>query len=113
MQWRAMSYLDHDIILGADFKKNLWAVDTQTVEGEWRVHKGPWMPFYREGTNSEADILVECASLAIASAAEQACIKALLDRVLGRARRQRGRITGVRGLVRNNTGARGSNPRCR
>ncbi|CAB0028804.1 unnamed protein product [Trichogramma brassicae] len=38
MQWRAMSYLDHDIILGADFK-NLWAVDTQTVEGEWRVHK--------------------------------------------------------------------------
>ncbi|CAB0044649.1 unnamed protein product [Trichogramma brassicae] len=82
MQWRAMSYLDHDIILGADFK-NLWAVDTQTVEGEWRVHKGSWMPFYREGTNSEADILVECASLAIASAAEQACIKALLDRVLG------------------------------
>ncbi|KAL7290941.1 hypothetical protein TKK_0015668 [Trichogramma kaykai] len=44
MQWRAMSYLDHDIILGADFK-NLWAVDTQTVEGEWRVHEGPWMPF--------------------------------------------------------------------
>ncbi|CAB0043036.1 unnamed protein product [Trichogramma brassicae] len=44
MQWRAMSYLDHDIILGADFK-NLWAVDTQTVEGEWRVHKGSWMPF--------------------------------------------------------------------
>ncbi|CAB0044009.1 unnamed protein product [Trichogramma brassicae] len=82
MQWRAMSYLDHDIILGADFK-NLWAVDTQTVEGEWRVHKGSWMPFYREGTSSEADILVECASLAIASAAEQACIKALLDRVLG------------------------------
>ncbi|CAB0038506.1 unnamed protein product [Trichogramma brassicae] len=82
MQWRAMSYLDHDIILGADFK-NLWAVDTQTVEGEWLVHKGSWMPFYREGTSSEADILVECASLAIASAAEQACIKALLDRVLG------------------------------
>ncbi|CAB0040011.1 unnamed protein product [Trichogramma brassicae] len=81
MQWRAMNYLDHDIILGADFK-NLWAVDTQTVEGEWRVHKGPWMPFYREDTNSEADILVECASLAIASAAEQSCIKALLDRVL-------------------------------
>ncbi|CAB0032540.1 unnamed protein product [Trichogramma brassicae] len=45
--------------------------------------KGPWMPFYREDTNSEADILVECASLAIASAAKQACMKALLDRVLG------------------------------
>uniref|UniRef100_A0ABD2W5F9 RNA-directed DNA polymerase n=1 Tax=Trichogramma kaykai TaxID=54128 RepID=A0ABD2W5F9_9HYME len=82
MQWRAMSYLDHDVILGADFK-NLWAVDTQTVEGEWSVHKGPWLPFYREDTNSEADVLVECASLAIASASEQACIKALLDRVLG------------------------------
>uniref|UniRef100_A0ABD2X3Y8 Reverse transcriptase domain-containing protein n=1 Tax=Trichogramma kaykai TaxID=54128 RepID=A0ABD2X3Y8_9HYME len=60
------------------------AIDTLLLEeSKLDRRESPWLPFYREDMNSEADILVEYASLAIASASEQACVKALLDRVLG------------------------------
>ncbi|CAB0039768.1 unnamed protein product [Trichogramma brassicae] len=81
MRWRAMSYGDDDIILGADFK-NLWQVDTCTSEQQWRVRGGPWHDFYALN-DAALDIFGECAGLSVASVNEIHAIGKVIERVYG------------------------------
>ncbi|CAB0032495.1 unnamed protein product [Trichogramma brassicae] len=76
--WKAMGYLDHDVILGADFKK-LWSIDTQDEENNWRARKGTW--FCSKGKEDEIGVVAECAGLANATFSEQVQLNNLLDRM--------------------------------
>ncbi|KAL7304006.1 hypothetical protein TKK_0000475 [Trichogramma kaykai] len=84
MRWRAMSYGDDDIILGADFK-NLWQVDTCMSEQQWRVRGGPWHDFCALN-DAALDIFVECAGLSVASVNEIHAIGEVFERVYGESR---------------------------
>ncbi|CAB0034766.1 unnamed protein product [Trichogramma brassicae] len=112
MQWRAMSYLD--MISSSE--------RTSRTSGRWT--RRPWKAngVYTKALGCRSTEKVQIArrtfSRGVCEPRDSLCSRASLHQSSARscawgARRQRGRIIRVRGLVRNNTGTRGSDPRCR
>ena len=56
---KAVTVLDHDLIFGMDFCKEL-DIDARLARGEWRSNDGEWKPFAGREVSEEAPIFADC-----------------------------------------------------
>ncbi|KAL7304726.1 hypothetical protein TKK_0002964 [Trichogramma kaykai] len=78
VNFRVMSVLDEDVILGMDFCHD-FDVDTRWRRGVWRVREGPWRPFLCSDDRAKRE---SCAGITVTNEEQLAEVNRLVEEVL-------------------------------
>uniref|UniRef100_A0ABD2VW35 Peptidase A2 domain-containing protein n=1 Tax=Trichogramma kaykai TaxID=54128 RepID=A0ABD2VW35_9HYME len=78
VNFRVMSVLDEDVILGMDFCHD-FDVDTRWRRGVWRVREGPWRPFLCSDERVKRE---SCAGITVTNEEQLAEVNRLVEEVL-------------------------------
>ena len=80
LETKAVSALDHDVILGMDFCRD-WDIESKLGRGLWRAKEGKWRKFVT-GDDEGGKIHAECAGISELRRDQRKLIDELVDRVL-------------------------------